>query len=90
MDRLALAVVSHITLARAKSWERPPAGMLKLNIDGSYSESTGATGAGMILHDEKGQIVFSSYCFLCHCGSALEAELSACMKGMSFALEWSQ
>ena len=64
--------------------------MLKLNIDGSYSESTGAAGAGMILRDEHGRIVFSSCRFLNRCGSALEAELSACMEGMSLALEWSQ
>ena len=64
--------------------------MLKLNIDGSYSESTGAAGAGMILHDDHGRIVFSSWRCLSRCGSALEAELSACMEGMFLALEWSQ
>ena len=90
MDGLALAVVSHITHATTNSWERPPAGMLKLNIDGSYNESTGVAGAGMILRDEHGRIVFSSCRFLRRCGSALEAELSACMEGMSLALEWSQ
>ena len=56
MNGPAPAVVSHITHATANSWERPPAGMLKLNIDGSYSESTGAAGAGMILCDEHGRI----------------------------------
>ena len=86
----APAVVSHITHATTNSWERSPAGMLKLNIDGSYSESTGAAGAGMILRDEHGRIVFSSCRFLSRCGSALEAELSACMEGMSLAMEWSQ
>ena len=44
----------------------------------------------MILRDEHGRIVFSSCRFLSHCGSALKAELSACMEGMSLALEWSR
>jgi hypothetical protein len=74
----------------AKAWEKPLEGMVKLNVDVAFLESTGAAGAGMILRDAQGQIVFSSCRSLQRCGSALEAELCACLEGMSLALQWSQ
>ncbi|KAM3391008.1 hypothetical protein ACQJBY_012570 [Aegilops geniculata] len=41
----------------------------------------------MVLRDAKGKIIFSYCRVLFSCGEALEAELCACMEGLSFALQ---
>ncbi|KAE8777824.1 hypothetical protein D1007_49325 [Hordeum vulgare] len=45
-----------------------------------------SAGSGMVLRDEKGGIIFSSCRQLFYCRDALEAELGACMEGLSLAL----
>jgi hypothetical protein len=57
--------------------ERPPEGFLKLNVDDTFMESDGTTGAGMILQAHDGAIIFSACKSLKHCSSALEAKLCA-------------
>ena len=39
-------------------WEPPPAGWLKLNVDGAFAEQKMNGGAGMVLRDTNGQISF--------------------------------
>lgn len=72
-----------------EKWTRPPDGWCKLNVDGAFVATDGTSGAGMILRDHRGTVVFASCRFLSKCSSALEAELAACMEGVSLALEWS-
>jgi ribonuclease HI len=60
--------------------------MVKLNVDGSFLAQDGTIGAGMILRDSKGKIIFSACLSRYHCISALEAELGACMQGISLAI----
>jgi ribonuclease HI len=67
-------------------WERPPEGYLKLNVDGSFMESDGTAGVGMILRAHDGTIVFSACKSLKHCSSALEAELYALKEGVALSL----
>lgn len=67
-------------------WKMPDAGWVKLNTDGSFSEDGGA-GAGMVLRDDKGAIIFSSCRVLFSCREALEAELCACMEGLSLSIQ---
>lgn len=62
-------------------WSRPATGWTKLNIDGSFSATGGEAGAGMIVHSETGDIIFSSCRELRMCSEPLEAELHACMEG---------
>uniref|UniRef100_N1QR18 ETFB lysine methyltransferase n=1 Tax=Aegilops tauschii TaxID=37682 RepID=N1QR18_AEGTA len=45
-------------------------------------------GAGMVLRDSSGSIIFSSCRQLRRCADALEAELAACMEGLNLALQW--
>uniref|UniRef100_A0A8I7BE80 RNase H type-1 domain-containing protein n=1 Tax=Hordeum vulgare subsp. vulgare TaxID=112509 RepID=A0A8I7BE80_HORVV len=74
---------------RVQRWTKPPPGWTKLNIDGAFSEGNKTGGAGMILRDEEGQVIFSSCHYLRTCSSALEAELAACLEGISIARAWS-
>ena len=53
---------------------------------GSYGDD-GSAGSGMVLRDDKGAIIFSSCRQLFLCRDSLEAELSACMEGLSFAIQ---
>jgi ribonuclease HI len=63
---------------------------VKLNVDGSFVEADGGlAGAGMILRDNNGNIVFSACRSILHCSRPLQAELLACEEGLSLALQWS-
>lgn len=64
-------------------WQPPPPGWLALSVDGSYSAEEGSAGAGMILRDNLGSVIFSSCQLLFYCNNALEAEILAIKIGMS-------
>lgn len=82
-----LSSKSHVhTPAPDTSWKPAHHGWVKLNTDGSFSAEGGA-GAGMILRDAHGNIIFSACRALYSCRDALEAELCACMEGLSFAVQ---
>uniref|UniRef100_A0A8R7P1A2 RNase H type-1 domain-containing protein n=1 Tax=Triticum urartu TaxID=4572 RepID=A0A8R7P1A2_TRIUA len=63
-------------------WVQPKPGWVKLNSDGSWGQD-GDAGAGMILRNEHGEVIFSACKHLHICRDALEAELCACMEGLS-------
>jgi hypothetical protein len=44
-----------------KLWSKPPSGMVKLNVDGSFNEAQSNGGCGMILQDDNGAIVINSW-----------------------------
>jgi hypothetical protein len=73
-----------------KPWLKPPAGWVKLTIDGSFRTEDGTAGVGMVLRDEVGTVIFSACRFLPSCAEAFEAELLACSEGLSLALQYSQ
>lgn len=70
-------------------WSPPPAGWMALSVDGSFSAADRSAGAGMILRDERGAVIFASCQLLFYCNNALEAEIQALRIGMSLALQWS-
>ncbi|VAI39971.1 unnamed protein product [Triticum turgidum subsp. durum] len=70
-------------------WRPPNEGWVKLNTDGSYVDSDNA-GAGMILRNSTGGIIFSACRSLFSCRDAVEAELGAIMEGLSLAIQWSE
>ena len=73
-----------------EAWSRPPVGVFKLNVDGSYIAQTGSAGAGMILRRSDGSILFSACKVLHFCSSALDSELNACLEGVKMALQTCQ
>ena len=79
----------HALNALVKKWELPSPGWVKLNVDGSFVEASGEAGVGMILRDADGQVIFLSCQVLFHYSDALEAELVACLEGLSLTRQWS-
>ena len=73
-----------------KPWSKPPMGWVKLTIDGSFKVENGTAGAGMILLDADGGIIFSAYRSLHSCEEALEAELRSCLEGLELSFQHSQ
>ncbi|XBI39831.1 hypothetical protein VPH35_124520 [Triticum aestivum] len=69
-----------------RAWSAPRPGFVKLNTDGSYVMASGASGGGMILRDDRGEIIFSTCRELRTCDNALGAELAACKEGLELAL----
>ena len=67
-------------------WCPPMAGWVKLNTDGSFAVN-GTAGAGMVLRDDKGNVIYSACRELFSCREILEAELCACMEGLSLAIQ---
>ncbi|XBI14851.1 hypothetical protein VPH35_057369 [Triticum aestivum] len=67
-------------------WVPRQPGWVKLNTDRSYIAATGAAGGGMILRDDRGEIIYSACRELRTCDNALEAELEACKEGLELAL----
>jgi hypothetical protein len=65
-------------------WTRPPPGMVKLNVDGSFTQN--GVGIGMILRDHNGETVFTACRPLDQCVGALQAELLAIEEGVKLAM----
>ncbi|KAE8791035.1 hypothetical protein D1007_34468 [Hordeum vulgare] len=74
-----------IAVGQGRTWSKPQTGWTKLNCDGSFDDKA-AAGSGMVLRDSDGLIIFSSCRQLFNCRDPLEAELGACMEGLSLAL----
>ncbi|EEE57524.1 hypothetical protein OsJ_07834 [Oryza sativa Japonica Group] len=72
-----------------EAWVRPPPGWSKLNVDGSFNNSSGQAGIGMILRNSEGEAIFTGRQAIANCVDALESELLACKFGLDLALHWS-
>uniref|UniRef100_A0ACD5WX57 Uncharacterized protein n=1 Tax=Avena sativa TaxID=4498 RepID=A0ACD5WX57_AVESA len=72
-----------------KRWSPLPVGWTKLNVDGSFHPESRIGGLGMVLRDDRGNIIFSSCRHIFSCSSPLEAELMACMEGCALTTQWS-
>ncbi|KAE8793437.1 hypothetical protein D1007_31920 [Hordeum vulgare] len=68
--------------------EPPLESWKKLNVDGSFNPNDGTAGAGMVLRDHNGHIIFSACRSLWSCPDDLHAELAGCMEGLSLTHQW--
>jgi hypothetical protein len=71
-----------------QTWEPPPAKWIKINVDGSFVESTGAAGVGVIARDHMGNVIFTAWRTLNQCPSPFVAEATACADGLRLASQW--
>ncbi|KAE8818760.1 Alpha-amylase [Hordeum vulgare] len=70
-------------------WPAPNQGSVALSVDGSFHKEDGSAAIGMVLRDDKGEILMAAYRFIFHCNDPLEAELHAIMQGMALAIQHS-
>ncbi|KAF8696701.1 hypothetical protein HU200_036326 [Digitaria exilis] len=61
-------------------WELPPQDWCKVNVDGSFVESNGTAGVGVIARNSMGQVIFTAWRVLWICADAAEAEARACVE----------
>jgi hypothetical protein len=73
--------------AKNQSWVPPDRGKAKLNADGAYDPAS--AGAGMVLRDSSGKMIYAVCRHLEQCRDATEAELMAIEEGLKLALQWS-
>jgi hypothetical protein len=69
-------------------WTPLEEGWIKINVDGSYGETTGQASPGIIIRDFKGHVILSAWKYLFQCSSVEEAELLACREGLLLAHHW--
>lgn len=60
-----------------------------LSVDGSFNDTDGSTGSGMILRNGTGGVIFAAYRRLFLCNDALKAELHAILEGIKLTVEHS-
>ncbi|CAM0908755.1 unnamed protein product [Alopecurus aequalis] len=71
-----------------QKWIPPDEGSDKLNVDSAFTPD-GHAGAGMILRNWRGELIFAASSQLQGCDDALEAELAAMEEGLNLAVHWS-
>lgn len=69
----------------AASWERPPLGMVKINVDGAFSAATGKGGWGFICRDSAADVQFAAAGAGQNYANALHAETDALHHAVSMA-----
>lgn len=74
--------------ATSRQWEMPPTGWAKLNTDATFCANTGEAGAGVIVRDERGQVLLAVHRPIRRCSTAEEAEAEACLEGLRLTTAW--
>lgn len=68
------------------TWEKPPTGYLKCNVDASFNQVSGMTGFGMCLRDHVGGFIFAKTTCISPVLQVHEGEAA----GLLEALRWLQ
>lgn len=55
-------------------WKPPAHGWIKLNVEGSFVETSAGSSPGVVIRDHAGKVLLSSWCSLPSCSSAQEVE----------------
>lgn len=74
---IAVRVASDV----CENWSAPPAGCVKINIDGAFKEASGKGGLGVIFRNADG-MVLDGFCGPCRASSALMVEALAMRKAL--------
>jgi ribonuclease HI len=67
------------------NWSRPPPDFLKINVDGSFVQTAGIGGWGIIVRDDVASVVGSRAGKIEHCTEAMQAEAMAVLHALSLA-----
>jgi hypothetical protein len=78
----------HETEPVVARWRSPPAELVKLNIDGAFSESTRRGGWGFIARDHEGTCRASGAGCIPYVASPIQAEAIACQEAVKAAANW--
>lgn len=70
-----------------KVWRPPAADYVKINIDGAFQEQHRAGGWGFVIRDVLGGVVGAGAGRITHCSDALQAEATAAIQALSFAVD---
>jgi ribonuclease HI len=81
---LPLAPAAELVTVAPSNWQAPEAGWIKVNVDAGWNTSYTAGGAGMVVRDSTGSVLFSEWKTLPPCASAEEAEILACLEGIRY------
>ena len=68
-----------------RSWQKPPPGWLKCNVDASFHAGNRNMASGVVLRDENGRMCGGKADWYDHCLNALMVEAMACRDGLTFA-----
>ncbi|OMO70912.1 reverse transcriptase [Corchorus capsularis] len=88
--QLATACDSHRSSIShgSKTWTAPPVGVIKLNVDASFSVETNEAGLGVVARDSGGAVLVSAARRLLFVSSPLYAEVHALLFAFEVALEY--
>lgn len=73
----------HATSEEMDRWEKPAAGVVKLNTDAAYLLDTGQCWAGAVARDHCGRVLFSSSKSVNSCSSVEQAEGHVILSGLA-------
>ncbi|KAL6289138.1 hypothetical protein ACE6H2_006648 [Prunus campanulata] len=77
-----------LPLSRAQAkWQKPPLGVIKINVDGAFNVHIGAGGGGIVARDSTGRFVAARACSFRHVSSPDHAEALALREALIFASE---
>jgi ribonuclease HI len=68
-------------------WCRPPNGVVKLNCDGAFSQSSRSGGWGFILRDHEGNVIGSGFGKLAKVLEPAHTEIIACLQAVQSAAD---
>nr|TKW26067.1 hypothetical protein SEVIR_3G161600v2 [Setaria viridis] len=69
-------------------WKPPDPGWFKINVDGAFSERSGAGGVGVVIRDHLGAVKLAAWRVIFGASNAEEVEARACKEGADLAAEW--
>jgi hypothetical protein len=70
------------------NWCPPASGWAKLNTDAGFCQHTCMAGIGVVIRDDEGKVILTSWRFLSNVSTAEEAEALACLECVRLSLAW--
>jgi ribonuclease HI len=72
------------------TWEPPPHGWIKVNVDGAFDQGSGVGGVGVIIRNAKAEVLMTTWKYTEKGTSAEEVEALACREGLLLATKFNQ